>query len=64
MLGTYSPQTTSLTPALGWNNYCEHSNLQQKELVKKWAIFPMLSYHVSFPAPFLYIVMNIKLMLS
>jgi len=56
MLGTYSPQTISLTPALGWNNYYERSNLQQKELVKKGAIFLILSYHVSSPAPFLYTV--------
>jgi hypothetical protein len=63
MLVTYSPQTTSLTPALGWNNYYEHSNLQQKELVKKGAILLILSYHVFSPAPFLYIVTNIKVML-
>jgi hypothetical protein len=43
MLGTYSPQTTSLTPALGWNNDYEHSNLQQKELVEKGEIFLILS---------------------
>jgi imidazoleglycerol phosphate synthase glutamine amidotransferase subunit HisH len=47
MLGTYSPQTISLTPALGWNNYYERSNLKQKELAKKGVIFLILSYHVS-----------------
>jgi imidazoleglycerol phosphate synthase glutamine amidotransferase subunit HisH len=47
MLGTYSPQTISLTPALGWNNYYERSNLQQHKLVKKEVSFLILSYYVS-----------------